>query len=99
CKLIRPLLCALALALFGTVAVAAAAPKGSSEEPFFPNAGDRNYNALNYHVRLVYSRAGTIKAVMAMRARARTRLRRLTLDLDGLTVSQVKVDGGGVRFN
>jgi aminopeptidase N len=96
---IRLLLCALALALLGTVAVATAAPKGSASEPFFPHAGDRGYNALNYHVRLAYSRAGTIKAVMAMRARARTRLHRLTLDLDGLDVSQVKVDGGGVRFN
>ena len=97
-KLIRPLLCALALALLGT-AVAVAVPKQSVNEPFFPHAGDRNYNALNYHVRLVYSRGGTVKAVMAMRGRARTRLHRLTLDLDGLEVSQVKVDGGGANFN
>jgi aminopeptidase N len=98
-KLVRPLLCALALALLGTAAAAAAAPQQSGSEPFFPHAGDSGYNALNYHVRLVYSRDGTIKAVMSMRARARTRLHRLTLDLDGLDVSQVKVDGGGVRFN
>jgi aminopeptidase N len=98
-KPIRPLLCALALALLGGAAAAAAGPGGSGGEPFFPNAGDRGYNALNYHVRLVYSRHGTIEAVMAMRARARQRLRRLTLDLDGLEVSQVKVDGGGQRFN
>ncbi len=96
---IQLLLCAAALALLGTAAIAAAAPAAPGTEPFFPHAGDRSYNALNYHVRLVYSRAGTIKAVMAMRARARTRLRRLTLDLDGLDVSQVKVDGGGARFN
>jgi aminopeptidase N len=98
-KLIRPLLCALALALLGTGAAAAAAPAGSANEPFFPDAGDSGYDALNYHVRLVYSGDGTIEAVMSMRARARTRLRRLTLDLDGLQVSQVKVDGGGQRFN
>jgi aminopeptidase N len=97
-KLLLSLLCAFALALAGMLGTAAAAPEGGSE-PFFPNAGDSGYNALHYHVRLVYSRAGTIKAVMAMRARARTRLQRLTLDLDGLTVSQVKVDGGGERWN
>jgi aminopeptidase N len=96
-KLLGPLCGALALALIAAGA-GAAAPKGGGE-PFFPHAGDRGYDALHYHVRLVYSRAGTIKAVMAMRARARTRLKRLTLDLDGLTVSQVKVDGGGQRFN
>lgn len=97
-KLVLPLLCTSALALSGAVGAGAAAPQRGGE-PFFPHAGDRGYNALHYHVRLVYSRAGTIKAVMAMRARARTRLRRLTLDLDGLEVSQVKVDGGGQRFN
>src|SRR3954470_14176159 len=97
-KPIGLLLCLLVLALLGTAASAAAAPKGGGE-PFFPHAGDRGYDALHYHVRLVYSRAGTIKAVMAMRARARMRLQRLTLDLDGLTVSQVKVDGGGQDFN
>jgi aminopeptidase N len=96
--LIRSLACALAVALLGA-AVAVAAPQGPPNETFFPDAGDSGYNALNYHVRLVYSRGGTIKAVTAMRARARERLRRLTLDLDGLEVSQVKVDGGGVRFN
>ncbi len=96
-KLLGLPLVALALALIAA-ATAAAAPK-SGGEPFFPHAGNRGYDALNYHVRLVYARGGTIKAVMSMRARARTRLRRLTLDLDGLTVSQVKVDGGGQDFN
>jgi aminopeptidase N len=97
-KLLLALFCALAMALLGAAGSTAAAPKGG-EEPFFPHAGDRGYDALHYHVRLVYSRAGTIKAVMAMRATARTRLKRLTLDLDGLRVSQVKVDGGGERWN
>ncbi|MGD9734326.1 MAG: M1 family metallopeptidase [Solirubrobacterales bacterium] len=100
-RLLRPLLGALALALTvvaTSTATAGAAPK-AGEEPFFPHAGDSGYDALHYHVRLVYSRAGTIKAVMTMRARARARLERLTLDLDGLTVSQVKVDGGGQDFN
>jgi aminopeptidase N len=96
-KLLLALLCASALALVGTVGAGAAAPKLS--EPFFPRAGNSGYDALHYQVRLVYSRAGTIKAVMAMRARAQQRLRRLTLDLDGLAVSEVKVDGGGERFN
>ena len=98
-KLIRTLLCALALTLLGAAVATAAAPKGSGNEPFFPHAGDRGYNALHYHVRLVYSRSGRVKAVMAMRARALTRLHALKLDLDGLDVSQVKVDGGGEHFS
>lgn len=96
-RLLLALLCASALALAGTAAAGAASTSGG--EPFFPGAGDSGYNALHYHVRLVYSRAGTVKAVMAMRATARQRLRRLSLDLDGLDVSAVKVDGGGERFN
>jgi aminopeptidase N len=98
-KLIRPLLAALALGLLAAVAGAAAAPKHAAHEPFFPHAGDRGYDTLHYRVRLVYSRAGTIRAVMAMRARARARLRTVRLDLDGLEVSEVKVDGGGESFN
>jgi aminopeptidase N len=97
-RLLRPLLCAFALALLGTAA-AAAAPKGSGNEPFFPHAGDAGINALNYHVRLVYQPGGRIKAVMAMRARALARLHAFKLDLDGLDVSEVKVDGGGERFS
>jgi aminopeptidase N len=97
-KLLGSLLGTLALALIIAAAATATRP-ADGREPFFPHAGNRGYDALHYHVRLVYSRAGTIKAVMAMRARAETRLKRLTLDLDGLTVSQVKVDGGGERFN
>ncbi|MBS1878675.1 MAG: M1 family metallopeptidase [Actinobacteria bacterium] len=98
-RAIRPLLCALVLVLLGTGASAAAAPQAEGGEPFFPHAGSHDYNALNYRVRLVYSRQGRIKAVMSMRARARTRLHTVKLDLDGLTVSQVKVDGGGERFS
>jgi hypothetical protein len=88
-KLIRLLLGVLALALAVT-GTALAAPKHPAKEPFFPHAGDRGYDALRYHVRLVYSPAGTIKAVMAMRARARTRLHTVRLDLDGLDVSGSK---------
>lgn len=97
-KPIRYLLCALAVGAVGAAA-AAAAPKGSGNEPFFPHAGDRGINALNYHVRLVYSGSSRIRAVMAMRARARARLHTVKLDLDGLDVSEVKVDGGGERFS
>jgi aminopeptidase N len=98
-KLLRTLLCALALALLGGAAAAGAAPKGAGNEPFFPHAGDSGINALNYHVRLVYSRGGRIRAVMAMRARAWARLHTVKLDLAGLDVSQVKVDGGGTKFS
>ncbi len=97
-KLIRPLLGVLLVALLATAVGAAAAPQKPSPEPFFPNAGDRGYNALHYHLRLVYSQAGTIKAVLTMRARARARLHQVKLDLDGLDVGTVKVDGGGERF-
>lgn len=97
-KLLGSVLGALALVLIAAAGSGAAAPRGGGE-PFFPHAGNSGYDALHYRVRLVYSRAGTIRAVMAMRARAQARLRRLTLDLDGLIVSRVEVDGGGQRFN
>lgn len=101
-RLIGPILCALAAALLGA-SPAAAAPQQSQRqphEPFFPHAGDRGYDALAYRVRLVYApRDQSIEATMRMRARALARIDRLTLDLDGLTVATVEVDGRAVDFN
>ena len=99
--LIRPLLCALAVALLGATA-AVAAPQGKQpnpHEPFFPHAGDRSYDAIGYRVRLAYSRDQSIKATMQMQAEALARLKRLSLDLAGLEVSGVEVNGENVPFN
>src|ERR1700759_606099 len=89
----------LALVVFAAPAGSAGAkPKERGRGTVFPPAGSRAYNALHYHVRLAWSPAGTITAVTAIRARARTDLHAIKLDFRGPHISAIKVDGGGVRW-
>src|ERR1700760_619464 len=91
------LLVALALA-GGAIASAASAPKGSSE-PFFPRSGNRGFDVKHYDVTLGYqTRSGMLTARDVIEARATTGLKKFSLDLDGLSVSSVSVDGEGARF-
>lgn len=89
--------CALALAV---VALSLGAAGAAASEPFFPHAADRGYDATHYGVRLAY-RPGSnhLSASETFRATATTELRAFTLDLDGLRVTAVAVDGRGVAFS
>lgn len=87
------LLCVLVLAfaLSGIFAGGAAAAK---REPFFPHAGNVGYDALRYDVKLDYRpRSGYLRASARIRAEAEQGLRRFSLDLAGLQVTGVTVDG------
>ncbi|HVX33504.1 MAG TPA: M1 family metallopeptidase [Solirubrobacterales bacterium] len=88
-----------ALVLFGSaVASAAAAPKRPSE-PFFPRSGNRGYDVKHYEVSLGYQpRTGVLTARDVVEARATTGLRKLSLDLDGLKVTSVSVDGEAAEY-
>ncbi|MDQ3725368.1 MAG: M1 family metallopeptidase [Actinomycetota bacterium] len=74
--------------------VAAATPA----EPFFPNAGDRRYDALDYHVELIYRPAGWIKASTTVTAVATAELDRFSLDFFGPGVRGVSIGGEPVAF-
>jgi aminopeptidase N len=76
---------------------AAAATPG---EPFFPHSGSRAYDVSHYDVRLAYRpAAGSLEATAKIAAVARQRLRRFSLDLVGLTVTGVTVDGETAGFH
>ena len=90
-------LAALALA-GGAIASAASAPEGPSE-PFFPRSGNRGYDVKHYDVSLGYQpRSGMLTARDVVEARATTGLRKLSLDLDGLKVTSVSVNGEAAKF-
>ncbi|MBS1890425.1 MAG: M1 family peptidase, partial [Actinobacteria bacterium] len=89
-----------ALAIAGTaVASAASAPKQPSE-PFFPRSGNRGYDVKHYDVTLGYQpRSGMLVARDVVEARATSGLSRFSLDLDGLKVTSVSVDGEAAEFS
>ena len=85
--------------LGGAIAAAAGAPKGPGE-PFFPRSGNRGYNVRSYDVSLGYQpRSGQLTARDTIKATATGGLRRFSLDLDGLKVTSVSVDGGKAKWS
>jgi aminopeptidase N len=77
----------------GAIAAAASAP-GQPTEPFFPRSGNRGYDVTHYDVSLGYQpRSGELTARDVVEARATGGLTRFSLDLDGLKVTSVSVDG------
>jgi aminopeptidase N len=95
-RLIR---CLLGLAVLALLTVSAALAAGSKER-FFPRSGTAAYNVGHYAVGLAYRHGnGSIVAKTTIEATARQRLSRLSLDLVGLRVTAVSVDGEAAEFN
>jgi aminopeptidase N len=95
---VAALVVALVLAS-GAGALAAAAPKQPSE-PFFPRSGNRGYDVKHYDVSLGYQpRSGQLTARDLVEARATSGLRKFSLDLDGLKVTSVSVDGEAAKYS
>jgi aminopeptidase N len=88
--------CLLGLAAAGLLTASAA-----SAEPFFPRAGNPGYDAGHYDVRLSYQpRSGVLEATATIEATATVgRLARFSLDLYGLRVTGVSVDGEAAAFS
>jgi aminopeptidase N len=97
-RLAHHLLC-LALALTGLFAASAAAAGTEARDPFFPRSGNRGYDVSGYHVELAYQpRNGRIHATTTIEATAAQRLSHFSLDLNGLEVTAVSVDGKPAGF-
>ncbi len=82
--------------------LASAAPAGAAKpsEPFFPRSGNPGYDVSHYDVRLRYRPGnGWLNATDRIEATATTSLRLLSLDLYGLHVTGVTVDGEAARFS
>lgn len=91
--------CLLSLAVLCLVAASGAVARGGSGDPFFPQSGNRGYDVSNYDAHLSYQPgSGVLHATAKIEATATQRLRRLSLDLDGLEVTRVSVDGAPAVF-
>jgi aminopeptidase N len=89
----RHLLCLAGVGLTGTAAQA------HGSEPFFPASGNSGYDVSHYDVQLAYQpTSGRVRATATIEATASRRLGRFSLDLDGLRVSAVSVDGIRAAF-
>jgi aminopeptidase N len=90
----------LAAALLTLPASAGAGSGERPPEPFFPRAGNVGYDATFYGVDLAFlPPSGRIRATATIEAIAGRRLSRFSLDLIGLNVTAVAVDGERARFN
>ncbi len=96
-RLIR---CLFGLAVLGLPATGSALAATGSKEPFFPRSGSSAYDVGHYDVRLAFRPShGTIDATARIEAVARQGLSRFSLDLVGLRVTAVSVDGEPAEFN
>ncbi|MFJ3926454.1 M1 family metallopeptidase [Streptomyces sp. NPDC090022] len=69
-------------------------------DPYFPKAGNGGYQVEHYDLRLAYEPdSGSLDGVATLTAKATQGLSSFNLDLDGMTVQGVTVQGEGARFN
>jgi aminopeptidase N len=59
----------------------------------FPEQGSSRYNVKHYAIGLTFETSGEIKAKTSLIAKSRKRLKSFALDLEGLTVDSVEVNG------
>ena len=87
------------VALAATFALAAAAVDARAADDFFPTFGNDRLDVRHYELQLDVDAARHALAGLAvLDVRAKARLESFTLDLSGLTVDSVRVDGVTARF-
>ncbi len=86
--------------LAGPVAAAQAPRPGgqSAGDSLFPRQGNSGYDVRHYGIRLSYASTGRIWASTRIVSRAQHRLSSFSLDLEGLTVRRVTVDGRAAAY-
>jgi aminopeptidase N len=95
----RPLCVAVACLVLAPAARADIGAPGLGD-PYFPRAGNGGFDALHYVLNLHYTpRTRKLAGVARIQARALTALTRFNLDLDGLHVEGVEVDGTPAAFH
>lgn len=71
-----------------------------SGDPFFPHEGDSRYDALHYDARLSYTpSSGVLRANATIQAMSAESISEFSLDLDGLRVGAVFVNGEAANFS
>ena len=105
-KAILVIVTSLMLALMGSAGSATAdlqqAPrKGAAGigDPYFPKDGNGGYDVKHYNLKLRYNpRTDRLSGVASIRARATQSLSRFNLDLNGLKVKAVRVNGASTKW-
>jgi len=68
-------------------------------DPYYPKDGNGGYDVTGYHVSISYDPASrNLTGDTSINAKATGRLQRFNLDLQGMEVSAVQVDGKAARF-
>jgi aminopeptidase N len=75
------------------------ASKRQAPDSLFPEQGSSRYDVKHYAISLTYQSSGAIKAKTTVVAKAKKRLKSFSLDLEGLTVDSVKVNGHRADFS
>jgi aminopeptidase N len=82
-----------------TAPVLASIPGDGIGDPYYPDDGNRGYDVRHYAVDLAYVPDGpAIRATTTVVARAKSRLNAFDLDLLGMTVVDVTIDGREAHF-
>jgi aminopeptidase N len=68
-------------------------------DSLFPEVGSSRYDVKHYAISLSYQLSGDIKAKTTLTARTRKPLTSFSLDLEGLTVDSVRVNGHAANFS
>ena len=100
---------AVGLSLLGVpTGLAAAEPNAARQAPtpgsrtagdsLFPEVGNGGYDVRHYAISLRYASSGSITARTRIRAKAKKALSSFSLDLEGLKVDRVSVDGRKASF-
>ena len=98
----RVMLVVLAIALLGGACGETDGEPGARglDDSFYPDLGNGGYDVLHYDIDLdVDPAANTIKALTTITALASQELSEFNLDLSGLTVDAVEVDGAEAEFS
>src|SRR4051794_3358977 len=87
------------LALPVVAGLALAAPQARAADAFFPAFGNDGYDVQNYALTFDVDAAHRITARAVLTVRATAKLSSFALDLSGLEVDEVRVDGTPARFS
>jgi aminopeptidase N len=74
------------------------ATTSSQQDSLFPEVGSSRYDVKHYAISLSYQSSGDITAKTTLAAKARKPLSSFSLDLEGLTVDKVLVNGHKADF-
>ncbi|MXW61108.1 MAG: M1 family metallopeptidase [Acidimicrobiaceae bacterium] len=96
------MLVVLAVALVGSACSSTDGEPGSEglDDSFYPNLGNGGYDVLHYDIDLdIDPAANTVQALTTITSRATQDLSAFNLDLSGLTVTEVQINGSHAEFS